>query len=198
MTVNRIMPGRLALNQAVPAVGQTNVVPVVDPAAAQRSADAAAVARAQNTAALNALVSYGVDSVVDLTNYIVNPADVTFPVVTPIQLLNFRVPIGLVLVVKKIGVTYSNPVVAMTQTVGWRVIVNGHRVPWIFQTTDDYFYTSYGTVSQPLEVEPLVVQSGSLLALEVYPRFAFANALTVSGRFSGKLLKPATPDATGI
>jgi hypothetical protein len=196
--MQRVMPGRVALQQAVPRQSdEIHVDPQVIEDQRQLVADTQTVKRAQLTADQNALVALGTDTVVDLTNSIFNPQDLGGAVL-PTILIQFVVPQGTVFVLRKLGVTYSNPFVAMSRAVGWRVTVNGHRVSWIYNINDEYFYSSFGTVTEPLDIEPLVVGANGRLAVEVYPRFGFNDSLTMSARISGKIVKPANPESTGV
>jgi hypothetical protein len=153
--------------------------------------------RANDEALKDLIIHLSPDTVFDLANYVRNPADPGGGVVTPVILLSYLVPSAFILKINKIGITYSNPVVAMSQAVGWRVTINGDRVPNIVQTTDGYMYSSFGEVNSPLEIEPLWVQSNQTIAIEVYPRFGFNQQLTISGRLSGQIYKPATARLIG-
>ena len=189
-------PGRPGLRMA--AVSAPTPIP-----AAQLEINASATSQAQadqraaSIAAKEGLVHVGFDTVFDLSAYIRNPQDLggaTLPTV----LLSYLVPVSRVLKIDRFAVTFSNPIVSMSQCVGWRVVIEGGRVPNINPVTDEYFYSSFGEVNQPLEIEPLWVQANMLIAIEVYPRFGFNQQLTVFGRLSGRLYDTANPNLVGV
>lgn len=186
---NVIFRGRNAAAQPVQAEAPSQI----DPAVVKRTAQI----READDARKDLLVHLSKDTVVDLADYTRNPVDPGGGVQAIINLLSYVVPPGLVLKIDKVGITYSNPMVAMSQAVGWRVTVNGNRVPNIVAVTDGYMYSSFGEVNAPLEIAPLWVQSGETVAIQIYPRFGFNNQLTISGRLSGQLYKPATAGVIG-
>lgn len=188
-------PGRPVLRQATvtPPNRQSEAEAVIKTGRAVQSINE----QRQNAIAVReSMIHLSKDTVFDLTNSIRNPADLGGAVL-PTILLSYLVPAGFVLKVNKIGITYSNPLVPMSQCVGWRVTVNGERVPNIFATGDEYFYSSFGQVNDPLEIEPLWIQANGTLAIEVYPRFGFNQQLTISGRVAGRIYKPANPELIG-
>jgi len=195
MELNRF-PGRPGLRNAVMGAPASAVtledIQIADLAEEKRKQN-----RADSVASKDALIHLGSDTVVDVSNYIRNPVDLggaTLPTVV----VSYLVPSSLVLRVNKIGISYSNPIVSMSQCVGWRVVVNGNRVPNIVSTSDDYSYWNFGSVHAPMEIEPLWVQSQQLVAIEVYPRFGWNSALTVTARISGRLFKPASPETRAL
>lgn len=185
-------PGKPTLRNAVINPPSASVT-LVDEQARQAVDIAKAHGRAEAIARKETLIHLSNDTVVDISNYIRNPVDLGGATL-PTTVVSYQVPTMLVLLINKIGVTYSNPMVSMSQCVGWRIVVNGNRVPNIVSTADDYSYSNFGSVHAPLEIEPLWVQAGQLVAVEVYPRFGFNSKLTVTARLSGRLYKPAVPE----
>jgi hypothetical protein len=189
-------PGRMALSK-VPMTTAVSMSPIEDELQKSAVSQALSNQRASQVALRDQLIHLSYESVFDLSAYIRNPVDLGGPTL-PTPLLSYLVPSSQVLQITKIAVVYSNPVVSQSQCVGWRVTVNGGRVPNINPVTDEYFYSSYGEVNQPLEIDPLWVQSGNLIAIEVYPRFTFNSQLTVFGRLGGRLFKTASPETVGV
>lgn len=146
----------------------------------------------EGRAVSRSLAHRGYDEALDVSNQIEHPADIG----APINLVTFTVPNGMIAVVRKLGVYYSEPTVPMTLAVGWRVTVNNYRVPYIVHTggTEDYCFTSFGDVANPLEVEELWVQANQTVAIQVRAFFTFNDHCVMVGRLSGRLFKPANPN----
>lgn len=138
------------------------------------------------------LAHRGYDEALDVSNQIEHPSDIG----APINLIAFTVPNGMIAVIRKVGVYYSEPTVPMTLAVGWRIAVNNYRVPYVFHTggTEDYCFTSFGDVSNPLEIEELWVQANQTVAIQVRAFFTFNDHCVMVGRLSGRLYKPANPN----
>jgi hypothetical protein len=162
---------------------------VAEPAeitAESRSLDARARAAAES------LVHYGHDETIDITGQIANPLGVQ-------NLIPFTVPTGLVAGISRIAVVYSNALVGMSMSIGWRLVVNGGRVENVqnmayFPLGADYSYNSFSDLSTPREISTVWVQSGETIAIEVTDRVgAFNLHLVIAGRLAGRLYKPASP-----
>jgi len=140
--------------------------------------------RAKSQAAAVSLVHRGFDEIVDVTAAINNPVAVT-------TLVSFTVPTGLVAKFERLAVVYSEPLVAMSQAVAWELRIDGGQLPHV----SPYGYTNFGSLFEPLLVDPIWVQSGSTIAVVVIPEAWFDNHLRMLGRLGGRLYKPAHPDA---
>jgi hypothetical protein len=145
-------------------------------------------------AAKRLFIHKGPDETVDVVNYVQNPAGAI------LVLVSFTVPDSMVGYFDSIGVYYSEPLVNACNAVGWRLSIDGRQVPNINHLTTFWRFASYSDVSSPMLVKPIWVQSGETIAVEVEPQVgghAFANHLTMVGRLTGRLYKPATPELIG-
>lgn len=143
---------------------------------------------AKQKALARAMLAQPVDAVIDRTDIIRNPS-------VNANLVAFTVPEGTVARFNRLAVVYSEPLVANAVAVGWRVTINGNQVPRItfdFDGFGPFSYTSFGSVTAPVDIEPLFVQSGATVAIEIIP-VAFGFALTLIGRLTGWLYSPQTP-----
>lgn len=140
--------------------------------------------RAKSRAEAVSLVHRGYDEVVDVTATINNPVAV-------VTLVSFTVPSGMVAKFDRLAVVYSEPLVAMSQAVEWKLRINDGELPHI----SPYGYTNFGSLFVPLLVDPIWVQSNSTISVVVIPVAGFNNHLRMLGRLGGRLYKPAHPDA---
>jgi len=115
-----------------------------------------------------------------------------------VNVVLFQCPNGCVLMVDQLAVFYSDPLVAASIAVGWRLTINGGQAPNVREINTSYFYTGFGDISHPNRIHPLWVQSGQTVALQVNPAGTFGEFLTVTCRISGKLFTPATPQILGV
>jgi hypothetical protein len=141
--------------------------------------------RARARAVGDALIHAGTDTPLDLIGEINNPAaaaDIVF----------LNVPNGQIAKIERIAVYYDDPAIAMMDVVGWRLAVNGNRVPNIREITSDYFFQSIGDMFTPMDIEPLIVQANARVAIEIIVTGGFAGALTLTARLSGRLFKQAS------
>ncbi len=147
---------------------------------------------ANSRAIMEAATHKGFNEVVDITGVLEDVQDTGANLSFP--LVSFTVPQGQVARMEYIGVYYSNPVVPSMQSVGWRVMVDESRLDNVVDNVNEYFYWSFGSVSDPMKVQPIFVQSGQVISISVTPRFLFNSKLMMIGRLSGRLYKPATPE----
>jgi len=147
----------------------------------------------KDRAVSRSLTHRGFDEALEVSAQIEHPADTG----APMNLVAFTVPRGMVAVIDAIGVFYSEPIVPMTLAVGWRVAVNDYRVPYIVHTggTEDYNFTSFGDTISPMKIRELWVQADQTVAIQVRAFFTFNDHLIMIGRLSGRLFKPANPNA---
>jgi len=118
---------------------------------------------------------------IDVTDELINPTT------TATNAVSFVVPARMVARITKIGLTLSNPLVAMSTAISWRVTIDGRQPPHFRHTTDEYFHHSISGVDRPMEIEPLYVKGGSTVAVEVLAAAGFNDALTVTARMGGRL-----------
>jgi hypothetical protein len=200
MAILQKMPGR-PFHPAIPLVNaDLGKVSTVAPTPQQTTRVEQEIA-ARGKAVAESLVHRGKNEVLDVTGLIANPTGLAIQV-----LVGYTVPQGMVASIDKIAVVYSNSQVSMTNTLGWRLTVNGMRVDNIFNTTTwasgDYFYHSFSDLSTPQEISPLWVQSGETVAIELFSMpgpglGALTEHLTMAGRLGGRLYKPATSQLSG-
>ena len=152
--------------------------------------------RARNLAMSREMIHYGTDKIVDQVQTVVDPNLITGAKVGFDPLVSFTVPDNQILSVTRIGVYYSDPVVAKSvDAVGWRVVVDSGRVAYISDPVDEYFYLSLGDVQRPSHIDHLWLQSGETISLELHTDSAFNEHITLTGRISGRLYDPASSQA---
>jgi len=148
-----------------------------------------------------AFFTRGYDECIDLVNLIQNPADAGVGGTNySVSVVNFTVPDGQVAIIDKIALVVSEPTVARCIYLGWRLTVNGNRVPNLVTAIPgfaDYNPVSFGSIYDPISIEPLYIQSGQVVSLDVVPVLLFQERVTVIGRIAGRLVKPASPELPG-
>ena len=117
---------------------------------------------------------------VEIFDDVQNPTD-------KINLVEFQVPGRSICMIRAIAVTYSDPLYTASDVVGWCVTIDGAIVPYIRHASKTFFYTSFGDLARPMEIEPLLVRSGQTVAIEIRPIAGFNEHLTMCGRLSGRL-----------
>jgi hypothetical protein len=150
---------------------------------------------AQGRAVAESLVHRGRDEVVDLVGTLSDPvAGVVY------SLVSFTVPSGMVLSLNKIAVTYSNPQVAVSNIVGWRLIVDNAVVSNVGEyTSNRAIYYSMGDLNMPVELHPVWVQSREVVSIEVTVADPlFDEHLVMWGRLGGRVYKPAAGVLGGV
>lgn len=150
--------------------------------------------RARAVAFSQLIIHRSADETVDLVGQTRNPI-AAVPVVA-VNVVTYQVPIGMVAVFDQIGITYSDPMVPMTQSVGWQLTINGLQVPNVQQTNpgQEYFWWSAGEVNNPMQMRELWVQQRETIQVQIYATNGFDEQLTVTGRLSGRIYKPGTPE----
>lgn len=150
----------------------------------------------ESRAVSRSLSHRGFDEALNVSRQIEHPTDTG----APIDLVTYTVPEGLVAVVNAVGVFYSEPIVPMTVSVGWRIVVNRGRVPNIIHTggNEDYYYTSFGDIMDPMPIRELWVQAGQTISIQVRAFFGFDDHLVMIGAMSGRIFKPANPNLISI
>lgn len=184
------MNRRGALNRGS-ALEQRRTLPVSLPARSDviergaQTAEQFAGLKAKARAIGDALIHFGIDTPLDLIGEIENPTVTT-------NIVFLTVPNGQIARIERIALYYSDPAIAMMDVIGWRLTVNGNRVPNIKQIQSEFFFQSIGDMFTPMDIEPLIVQANNLVALEITVLGGFAGALTLTGRISGRLYKQAS------
>ena len=136
------------------------------------------------------LVHRGPDETVDVVDYVLNPTAVI------VTLVAFTVPNGMLAYFDQVGVYYSEAICTMCLAVGWRLSIDDRQVPNINHLTENWRFSNCGDPSIPLKIKPIWVQSGETISVQVQPVWDavdFLNHLTMSGRLTGRIYKPATP-----
>lgn len=142
------------------------------------------------------LIHRAPDESIDLIQYYQN---VVTHGVAPlaVNVVAYVVPNGCVAMIDQIAVFYSDPIVAQSIAIGWRLTINNGQVPNIRDTAFSYIYSGFADLSEPFRIHPVWVQSDQTIALQINPNGTFGEALTVTARMSGKLFKPSTPELIG-
>jgi len=186
----RKLPGR-PYHPRVPLFPAGDLLGAEEGGASVRIEKAREEIEARGRAVSLALVHRGVDEVVDVFDVVVNPT------VTQ-NLVSFTVPQGLVCKIDRAAIVCSEPVVAMALGVGWRLTLNGGEMPNIITGWGLYGYmpVTFGDLAAPMCIEPLWVQSGQTIAIEIVTAMAFADNVVLAGRLAGRLYKPASGSLT--
>lgn len=139
------------------------------------------------------MLERNVNEVFDLQGTVYNPV-ATVPV-TGNAVVEFTVPRGQVLMVNKIGISYSDPFIGQVISLGWWLTVGDRRVPYVDQTTPglDYFYFSHHQLVGSTDINPLWIQAGETVAIQVYPDNGFDEQVTVMATLNGQLYKIGAP-----
>lgn len=149
--------------------------------------------------AVNSLfVHRGPEESLDVVHFIVNP--VSGGVLANVEIVGYTVPAGMIVYIDKIAVVFSSVTLPQTMVCGWRMVlgpVNIERVPNILDPINEYFYYSLGSIDQPKEITPVWVQSNKRVSLMLTLQPLFNDPVTVIGRLSGKIIKPASPALLG-
>lgn len=146
--------------------------------------------RAERIAKARELIHRGLSESLDVSQTIHNPLATG----GPLTLVSYQVGGALVAAIEKIAVIYNNPQVNLTDTFGWRVMLNGGRVPNIYHNVDwvaaeDYSYATFSTLAEPQNIFPLWIQTGDVIEIQLFIRAAFDSFLTVTGRIGGHLVR---------
>jgi hypothetical protein len=191
----KILNGRVDLARRLhPPVATGVVADAVerDPQEVRRELEVSRNLQVKARAVSRSLTHRGNDEALDVSAQIQNPTDTGAPIV----LVEFEVPLGMVAVIDQIGIFYSEPIVPMTLAVGWRIAVNDNRIPYIVHSggTEDYNFSSFGDVNDPMKIRELWVQANQRVAIQIRAFFGFNEALVMMGRLAGRLFKPANPN----
>jgi hypothetical protein len=150
----------------------------------------------QATAARPMYLHKGADESLDLNNFITNPVNPA-AVAIELELLGYTVPSGLILYIDKVGIVFSSAIIPQSRAIGWRVMVSGSRVLNILDPVNERFYYSMGALDEPKELAPIWVQAGDRISIVLTLAALYNSAIVISGRLSGKLIKPASPELIG-
>jgi hypothetical protein len=150
--------------------------------------------KTQALAARGLYLHKGADESLDLNNFITNPVNPALFVTLELELLGYTVPPGLILYIDKVGIVFSSALIPQSQAIGWRVMVSGSRVLNILDPVNERFYYSMGALDEPKELAPIWVQAGDRISIVLTLAANYNTAVVISGRLSGKLIKPASPE----
>lgn len=154
--------------------------------------------RNRNVAISQMLTNKSHNEAFDLQGTAYNPVAVVPTVGTPVVF--FTVPEGQVLKLTQIGIQYSDPFIGQTISLGWWLTVNGSKVPFVAQVTPglDFFYYTHYQMTQGTTLNPLWIQAGETVAMEVYPVNGFAEQVTIMAGMKGYLYQIGSGEVTGI
>ena len=154
--------------------------------------------RARGLAISQSLLERSPNEVFDRQGIARNPV-ATVPI-TGVPVVSFQVPTGQILKLNHIGISYSDPFIGQTVSLGWWLTIQDSQVPFITQSTPglDYFFFSHHQLGQPTLIEDLWIQTQETVAIQVYPTFGFAEQVTIMATMAGRLYKPGTPEIGGI
>lgn len=153
----------------------------------------------QEAVAVNSLfVHRGPEESLDVVHFIVNP--ISAAALVNVEIVGYTVPNGMIAYIDKIAVVFSSVALPQTLVCGWRMTLgpnNIERVPNILDPINEYFYYSLANIDQPKEITPVWVQSNKRVSLMLTLQPLFNDPVTVIGRISGKIIKPASPALLG-
>lgn len=107
----------------------------------------------------------------------------------PFNIIAFTVPPGNFLEIQKCDVIISDPYIAKTSEIGWRILIDGGLVPNILDqgSANGAFNFSFGDVADPIEFTPFIIQPNQVFQLEIV-RGADEYCI-VTGILQGQLLR---------
>lgn len=151
--------------------------------------------KTESRAKAASLIHYGFDTSVNIVGRLVESLYVT---ASPVDAVNFLVPPSMVFKLTKIALVFSDPIIAMSDSIGWRITVNNDRVPYITRVPEttiinDYFYGARGSLSEPMKIEPLWIQAGQTVAIRLYIESSHDDHCLIQGNLVGLLFKAGSP-----
>lgn len=154
--------------------------------------------RARDLAMWQGMLAQSTATAFDVQGIARNPVAVVPIVGTPV--VSFTVPTGQVLKINHIGISYSDPFIGQTQSLGWWLTIGNGRIQYVDQLTPglDYFFFSHHQLSQGDQIEPLWAQTQETIAIQVYATAGFAEEVTVMATMSGRLYNPGRAEAEGL
>jgi hypothetical protein len=154
--------------------------------------------RLRNVALSQMLVNKSHFQAFDIQGTFFNPI-ATVPV-TGNTVVGFTVPDGQVLKLTEIGIQYSDPFIGQTISLGWWLTVDESKVPYVDQVTPglDFFYYSHHQMIQGTTLNPLWIQAGETVALQVYPVNGFDEQVTIMANMKGNLYQIGSGEDSGI
>lgn len=109
----------------------------------------------------------------------------------PFPVLTFLVSQGYTLEVNALSLSYSESILGQSQAVGWRLTINGMRVPNMLRAQIAGIEWSLGTLGDALHlvpIDPVWVQSNESVALEVIDLTGtMTEFVCMTGVLSGRL-----------
>lgn len=182
---------------AVPSINAQAGDLMTQPAAGGQVEAVSSELQTQALAARGLYLHKGADECLDLDNFITNPVNPALFVTLELELLGYTVPSGLILYIDKVGIVFSSAIIPQSRAIGWRVMVSGSRVLNVLDPVNERFYYSMGALDEPKEIAPIWVQAGDRISIVLTLAATYDTAVVISGRLSGKLIKPASPELLG-
>lgn len=187
--IEDIVSAHLVGNRNKPPISMTDTAGLPEKQSQEEIQKQSEILIARSRAIAASLLHKGKEEPLDIVDYVQNPNTII-----PSYLFNYVVPQGMIAMINRVGVIYSEPIISMTESVGWRLTVNGSSPPNILYGQSNYYWHSLGSLERPMEIEPLWCQSGELIRVEISALAALFNErLCVTGRISGRLYQPASP-----
>jgi hypothetical protein len=137
---------------------------------------------ARSRAIFSLLTSRGNDESLDVINTVTNPT-------VAVNVVTYTPGPGQVAKITGLAVVFSNPFLAMTGNVGWRILITGAQPPYV----TPYQFTCMGNIFDQINIYPLWVQSNDTVAIQVTLSAGFTEHLVVIGRITGQIFKPSSP-----
>jgi len=183
---------------AVPSINAQAGDLMTQPAAGGQVEAISGELRTQALATRGLYLHKGADECLDLDNFIINPVNPA-AVTLELELLGYTVPSGLILYIDKVGIVFSSALIPQSRAIGWRVMVSGSRVLNILDPNplNERFYYSMGALDEPKELAPIWIQAGDRISIVLTLAPLYNDAVVISGRLSGKIIKPASPELIG-
>lgn len=124
---------------------------------------------------------------VDLSASLVNPT-------TQAVLVDFHVPAGMWFHCAGVSVVYSEPYLAVTRAIGWRVFVNESPPPYVRNTNHQWRFINCGDLGRLYEIHGINLPAASDVSLVIGPQVSFTDHVIITGRLVGSLY-PAGKEA---
>lgn len=108
-------------------------------------------------------------------------------------IVSFTVPNGQIAMIDRVAVDYSNPVYAVLG--GWNIHIDGGAIPNLIPSfaggiSMPFFSTMSAGVGEPVRISAIYLQAEQVVSLVVADT---TQAVVVTGRISGRIIRPATP-----
>ena len=134
------------------------------------------------------------NAAVDLSNYLESSAAGWTGAARDV--VAFTVPVGMVFIVERIAVAFSDPAYDNGGWLGWRPAINGGAVAFVGRQDSGWITGGYGSMSRPLDVSGIVCSAHQTFSIQVVDLDAtFGEFVYIGARFGGRLVDTSDAEA---